>query len=302
MVRRFVAMLALEQPAVVGLDDLVAALKIRVPQLENEIVGRPYAGDKAGASEAYIVSISGSHFAVAFVGQPAPQGTFDAALSYAADNWPDGGNRIETHQAHIVLSNLVLAKGFDEAVDAAGSVTLIAGILNSLAPTIGVYWANGEVILPSDSFEAMTQTLITGHPPVGAWINMCNRFDDAEAGQNEVGGVSTLGLDSFCGREIETVAPQDGLAKAHERVLAVTADILRNGPGLADNSVLKIGENEAITVNLADSGMFVHDQPVIRLTPEEPEIQADEPEAGPSSADSEPPLFNRRKRGKQFAT
>jgi hypothetical protein len=306
MVGRFIAMLALEQPAVVGVDDLVAGLKRRVPLLQDEIVGRPYGGDKAAASEAYIVSISGCHYAVAFVGQPAPANTFDAALSYSAESWPDAGAHLGKHQAHVILSNLVFANGFEEAVDAAGSVTLIAGVLNELTPSLGVYWANGETLLPNDDFDAMTEMLITGDPPVGAWINIHDHTDGDRTDSAAAAGVSTLGLDSFCGREIESGVSPSGLSKARERVLAVTADILRNGPGLADNSTLKIGEDETITVNLAEFGSFRTGQPVIRLTPIEPEVEQATPEPASldeqASASDEPPLFTRRRRAKQFAT
>lgn len=297
---RFIAMLALEQPAVVGLDDLVSGLKRRVPLLENEIVGRPFQGDKAAASEAYIVSISGCHFAVAFVGRPAPRGTFDAALNYAGDSWPDAAAQLATHQGHVVLSNLVFTNGFDEAVDAAGSVTLIAGVLNALTPSLGIYWANGETLVPKDDFDAMTEMLIAGDPPVGAWINICDHFDDTGIDGAPAVGVSTLGLDSFCGREIESAASPTGLANARQRILAVAADILRNGPELADNSTLMIGNDETITVNLAESGMYRNRQPVIRLTPVEPEVENDSAE--PASGSDEPPLFARRKRARQFAT
>jgi hypothetical protein len=304
MVGRFIAMLALERPAIVGLDDLVAGLKRRVPLLENEIVGRRYDGDKSAASEAYIVSISGCHFAVAFVGQPAPPGTFDAALSYAGESWPDAAVQLGGHQAHVILSNLVFTKGFDEAVDAAGSVTLIAGVLNALTPSLGVYWANGETLLPNDDFDAMTEMLITGDPPVDAWINIHGHVDDNGVDGAPVVGVSTLGLDSFCGREIESAASPNGLSKARNRVLAVTADILRNGPELADNSTLMIGEDETITVNLAESGSYRNGQAIIRLTPVEPEAEAACATAAAKTAtgNDEPPMFARRRRAKQFAT
>lgn len=300
MAGRFIAMLALEQPSVVGLDDLVAALKSRAPELENAIVGRPYRGDKVSASEAYIVSISGNHFAVAFVNHPAPYGTFDAALHHSIEHWPDGGIAVQEHQAHVMLSNLVLTRGFDEAVDVAGSVTLVAGVLNSLTASAGVYWANGEVLLPQAAFEAATSMLIAGDPPVTAWINI-----RAHGGQNdaEIAGLSTLGLDSFCGREIETPTAPDDIANGRERVLAVAADVLRNGPGLADNSELRIGENASVTVNLNDQGAYEPDQPVIRLTPVGPEAGQPEAEARPvADHGGEPRRFTRRKRNKQFAT
>ncbi|HSM40589.1 MAG TPA: hypothetical protein VK862_07550 [Afifellaceae bacterium] len=299
MAGRFIAMLALEQPSVVGLDDLVAALKSRVPELENDIVGRPYRGDKVSASEAYIVSISGNHFAVAFVDHPAPYGTFDAALHHSFGNWPDGGVAVERHQAHVMLSNLVLTKGFNQAVDVAGSVTLIAGLLNSLAASVGVYWANGEVLLPQAAFEAATAMLIAGDPPVNAWVNIRSHPGAGDGG--EVACLSTLGLDSFCGREIETPTSPDDVASGHERVLAVAADVLRNGPGLADNSELRIGENASVTVNLVDHGEYDPDQAVIRLTPVAPETGR--PVAGSAPSDGgEAPRFARRKRNKQFAT
>lgn len=296
MAGRFIAMLALMQPSVVRLEELVAALKSRAPDLADAIVGRPYRGDKVSASEAYIVSVSGNHFAIAFVDRPAPPGTFEVALDYSIGNWPEGGNFVLEHQAHVMLSNLVLAKGFDEAVDIAGSVTLIAGVLNALTASAGVYWANGEVLLPPAGFEAATGMLIAGDPPVNAWINMRDHAD----GNGAVTGVSTLGLDSFCGREIETPTAEDDLAKARERVLAVTTDVLRNGPGLADNSELKIGDDVAVTVNLDDHGTYDAGQPVIRLMPVEPETDQPRPERKSGDADG-PPLFTRRKRSKQFA-
>jgi hypothetical protein len=297
MAGRFIAMLALEQPSVVGLDDLVAALKSRAPELEDEIVGRPYRGDKVSASEAYIVSISGNHFAVAFVDHPAPYGTFDAALHHSIENWPDGGGAIQEHRAHVMLSNLVLARGFNEAVDVAGSVTLVAGVLNALTASAGVYWANGEVLLPQATFEAATAMLIAGDPPVTAWINIRSHAGD----DGEVVCLSTLGLDSFCGREIETPTLPGDIANGRERVLAVAADVLRNGPGLADNSELRIGENASVTVNLNDHGAYDPGQAVIRLTPVE--LEAGQPEAEPPpDRGGETPRFTRRKRNRQFAT
>lgn len=301
MVGRFIAMLALDQPYIVAMDDLVSGLRERVPELGGEIAGRPYRGDRAAASEAYIVSVSGRHFAVAFVGRPAPDRTFDVALNHSRDSWPDGGSCVAGHKAHIVLSNLDLAGSFEEAVDAAGSVTLLAGVLNAMAPTIAVYWANGEVLLPRNEFEAMTEMLISGDPPVGAWINIRNHLDSSGIDGAPVIGVSTLGLDSFCGREIESAATPTGTSRARDRVLAVSADILRNGPGLADNSVLKIGGDETIIVNLEDEGSYQPGQPVIRLTPQQAEPAGNGDDADTDASDL-PPLFARRKRSRQFAT
>jgi hypothetical protein len=297
MAGRFIAILALAQPSVVELDELVAGLQGLAPELAGDIVGRPYRGDKVSASEAYIVSIGGNHFAVAFVDHPAPVGTFDAALHYSIASWPDGGSAVLDHQAHVMISNLVLANGFDEAVDVAGSVTLIAGALNARTASACVYWANGEVLLPQADFGAATGMLIAGDPPVNAWINIRDHEDATAA----LTGVSTLGLDSFCGREIETPTSADDLANARERVLAVTADILRNGPGLADNSELKIGDDAAVTVNLDDHGTYEAGQPVIRLTPVEPETDRPGPERNASDADAASP-FTRRRRNKQFAS
>ncbi len=300
MVGRFIAMLALDEPTLVGLDDLVATLKARVPQLENEIVGRAYSGDKASASEAYIVSISGNHFAVAYVAQPAPAGTFDAAIGYARESWPDADDQIGRHKGHVIISNLIPTNAFDAAVDAAGSVTLLAGALNDLLPSLGVYWANGEVLQPADRFAALTDMLIGGQPPVDAWINIRVHID-AEPGAETITCASTLGLESFCGREIETNPIAAEGAPARGRALAVASDILCNGPELADNCEIRIGENDTVIVNLKTAGLVHRDQPIILLTAIEPESEPAAGPDGPDGEENEPALFASRRRAKDFA-
>ncbi len=298
---RFMAMLALEQPGIIGLEDLVADLKTRVPQLEPEIVGRPYRGEMGLASEAYIVSVSGNHFAVAYVEEPAPADRFANAVAYAVERWPDAGARLGAHAGHIVVSNLIAASSFDGAVDVAGSVTLIAGALNELAPVLGVYWAAGEVLQPPEGFAAMMDKLIAGQPPVDAWITIRAHIDDYTPDAEPTVGISTLGLNSFCGREIESAAALVNTTQACDRVLAVAADILRHGPELADNSTIRIGENDTIRINLMDRGRFSDRQPVIMLTPEEPDMGPQAPEDA-AGADDGAPLFEPRKRKKPFAT
>ena len=299
---RFIAMLALEQPCVISLDDLVVGLKTRVPQLEDEIVGRPYHGEMAAASEAYIISISGNHYAVAYVGEPAPADRFANAVAYAVERWPDAGDHLGAHSGHIVVSNLIAVNSFGAAVDAAGSVTLIAGVLNELAPSLGVYWAAGELLQSPDGFAAMTDMLIGGQPPVDAWVTIRAHIDDYTPDAEPTIGISTLGLNSFCGREIETTSSLVSTTRTCDRVLAVAADILQHGPELADNSTIRIGENDTIRVNLMDKGRFSDRQPVVLLTAEEPEDAGQPAAEGADTDDDGPPLFQRRKRTKPFAT
>src|SRR5690606_37461561 len=98
-----IAILASVEASIVGLDDLLLGLRARVPHLDGAIAGRVYRGKRAGASEAYIVTISDSHYAVAYVENPAPKGTFDASISNSDDHWPEGRLQIAGHRAHIIV-------------------------------------------------------------------------------------------------------------------------------------------------------------------------------------------------------
>ena len=107
-------------------------------------------------------------------------------------------------------------------------------------------------------------------------------------------------MDRFCGREIEIETAPVATTQACDRVMAVAADILKNGPGLTDNSTIRIGETDLIQVNLAEKGRYSSKRPVIllRVVEDGPENPESEVEVAPSA----PPLFTKRRRNKSFAT
>lgn len=297
---RFIATLALKCPWHLTLDELVSSLQEKIPPLRQDVSGCKYGGEKALAQEAYIISISGRHYAVAYVPEPAPAARFTTATAYAVERWPDAAETLSDHGAHVIVSNLETAGGFHAAIDAAGSVTLIAGVLAELGPSLGVHWSAGEVLHTPTLFAALTDTLIAGDPPVDAWITIRAHLDDYAPDAKPRIGVSTLGLNPFCGREVEIETAPVSTTQACDRVMAVAADILRHGPDLDDNSTIRIGDKDVIQVNLAEKGRFSPQQPVISLTVIE--IAPHSPEPAPELVPGTAPLFNRRRRNKPFAT
>ena len=300
MAGRFVATLALDYTWHLCLDDLVACLQKKAPPLSGEVSGLAYNGDMAGAHEAYMVSARGRHFAVAYLPNAAPPDRFANAAAYAAERWPEAMEDVGRHAAQIVVSNLESARNFHSAIDAAGTVTLIAGILAELGPSLGVHWSTGQVLHTPNGFSSLADALIDGYPPVDAWITIRAHVDDFASDTSPKVGVSTLGMDQFCGREIEIEAPPVATPQARDRVMAVAADILRNGPELADNSTIRIGEADLIRVILAEKGRFSPNQPAILLNVIEDE--ADNPVDPFEAVPSTPPLFTRRRRNKTFAS
>ena len=296
---RFVATLALDDTWHLCLDDLVACLQKKAPPLGGEVFGLPYDGDMAGADAAYMISVGGRHFAVAYLPGAASSDRFANAAAYAVERWPDALDEVGRHTAQIVVSNIEPARSFHSAIDAAGTVTLIAGILAERGPSVGVLWPTGQVLHTPDEFSSLADALLGGYPPVDAWITIRAHVDDFASATAPKVGVSPLGMSQFCGREIEIESAPVATRQACDRVMAVAADILRNGPELADNSTIRIGESDLVRVILAERGRFSANQPAILL-------HAVEDETGHTVAPSEaapsaPPLFTKRRRNKSFA-
>jgi len=177
---------------------------------------------------------------------------------------------------------------------------VIAGVLAELGPSLGVHWSAGEVLHTPTLFASLTETLIAGDPPVDAWITIRAHLDDYAPGATPKIGVSTLGLNPFCGREVEIETAPVSTTQACDRVMAVAADILQNGPDLADKSTIRIGDSDIIQVNLVEEGRFSRQRPVILLTVIDDAPPSPEPARAPVSSIT--PLFNGRRRNKPFAT
>jgi hypothetical protein len=250
---RFVAMIPLARPSAVSSELLIAAVRRRFPAFKGQISAPGKDGPQDAGGNSHLIQIGGTTAAIMSIDAPLPPGELDRAFAAADLVWPDARATVAPHTAHIIVGNITGASDCLGAVRCAGELSLLTAALCDLAPALAVYWGSGTVITRPQDFQEGAARFLSGTPPVDSWVQLQLLKGTTEDGLPGV-AMTTTGLASFVGREIEFLPAKLHPAVVGQRVIGTAAYLLMNGPVLEHGHTLGVSKDEAIRVRHLDRG------------------------------------------------
>jgi len=260
---RFIATIALEDPAEVASDTLVAKLERMFPILENRITS---VGAERAQPGSNLLKIDETIVTVIPVATPAPPDAFAQAIR--TDRlWPEAQEELGRHQAILIVSHLGTFNDLAGAFDAAVCTTMIVMALLEMTPAIGLYWHAAETVTPADRAKELGIALARGELPLEIWTKMhWFRGPLESAGSQPAVGVLVAGLEPFVGRDLELLPSHADPQAVAQRAIDITTYLLHNGPVLKDGDTADVSDGAALTVKLAMSGHWPRPLPVFQIT------------------------------------
>lgn len=253
MTDRFIAMLALEQPAAVSADHLASQLKCQFPEAGLAAKSVEAKSSQAAPDAPILMDLGGTLITVLFVDKPIPADALSHAIRVDR-MWPEASKRLATHRAHAIVATLSEAQDFAQARTNAYTVTLAAAALCALMPTIGVYWGAGDTVVEASRFVQSASAMTQGRVPADMWFQLLWLDGPRTPAHERTLAVLTTGLAPFVGREIEFLPAALPPAVIAERVLGTIVYLLMNGPVLNDGDTLGISESERIRIQHLPAG------------------------------------------------
>jgi len=247
---RFIAYVALPDPARVTGADLAARLRQRFPQWAPaaEAVSAPGGGVPPGG---FILLVGGRSLLVSFVDAPLPPDVFtDDALQRI---WPGWAEAARAQRAHAIVANLDAAADTAAAAGAAALVIAAAAALTELLPgALGVHWAASGLFAEPAAFRGVAVAMTPERLPVEVLVKP--RWHQGRPPQPPTAGLVTLGLAPFVGREIEHPATGEAPVAVYERAMNLALYLMRAGPVIRDGDTVGTTPTQRIAVARGEQG------------------------------------------------
>jgi hypothetical protein len=266
----FVAMLALERPAKLKPEAVVAELRAQRPDFPGEIT---ITAGASGAGGGVLLTLGSEPVSIMSLDASLPPGTLDRAT---ADNlfWPDSGRIMARHRAHVIVASLRELTDLASRLAAAESVTRVCAAIAKLTSCIGIYWVPSESAIEPGKFQAEAARMGKDNWPISIWVRL-HPFKGLDSKDGAVTiGCATMGLSIFVGREIEFEPALRPLGVVAQRVQGTIFYLLAGGRPLKDGDTLGAEATERIRIALADKGRRI-DLPIFRLIHEREGAPAD---------------------------
>jgi len=263
---RFITYLALERPGAVTPDRLAEMFRDLYPG--DGFVCRPAVADAAGLPEdGLLMSVDDHLVAVMIVPAPLPPDAYEREL--AIDRvWPEARQVMAAHRAHAIVALIKNATDPLSALNGAAAVTLIAGALSRLVPTVALVFTEGKALAPGETLVPLCQGLARLDVPVELWTSLeFVRAPNTADGRPQSSLILSNGLLPFVGRELEFLPTPAPLVEAVKRVLGLMQYLIREGPVINDGDTVGVSRAERIHVAFADRG-HRPGVPVMRCTVE----------------------------------
>ena len=175
-------------------------------------------------------------------------------FAYAMNpHWPEAREELQRCRAHVAVIALQRQDGRDNPIRNAICLTLISACLCNLVPAVGMFCPSGNALTPVRRLRELAAKMLTGEPPVEAWVQTIVTDAAADKGQRRLTAM-TNGLRNFVGREIE-IRP---VAREREKLLDVVHQLLRftlqRGAGFDEGDSVTLKDGDAACVRYAREG------------------------------------------------
>lgn len=175
-------------------------------------------------------------------------------FAYATNaHWPDARTELQRSRAHIAVIGLQRKDGKDDPIRNAICLTLVTACLCNLVPAIGVFCPSGNALTPVRRLRELATGMLTGEPPVEAWVQTMFTDAPAEGGKRRLFAM-TNGLRALMGREIEiqpTARDRESLAQAVHLLLRFA---MQRGAAFDEGDSVKLKDGDVACVRYADQG------------------------------------------------
>jgi len=242
------AVVLLDRPVPVDLQDLVEKLENLYPGLPCEVVGAPNTGSPS-------IRCGGHVLVLTFVYSPIPSD--DALWERASLVWPDAPKAAARHRAHLMVS---IPESTASKLEGARLATAVVGVISARPDVCAIIW-EGKVGRSAQMWREMSQRSFAPYPhyPIMLWVDVLP-FKSSQSA-----GVLTVGLSLFIGREIELDLPGVALASLIERVVQLVSQLIERASVIQDGQTFQLSDIEQVAV-FHDVSRF-NGSPILRVGP-----------------------------------
>lgn len=240
----FITYLALEEAAVVDAEAL--AERYRSLYGEDAYAMQTVAtADPGMPGGAFVVMMDQMPVTVMFIDKPLPADAYEQALSLDVVG-PEARETMAGHKAHVIVSLVNDPQDHLDNLNGAASVTLVAGALASLLPTVALVSTEGCVIMKPDTFGPLAAGLARHEIPVAFWSAMAFVGGRQDADGREIMRAVTYGLTPFIGREVECFTITAPATAVAEWLINLSHFLVRNGPVINDTETVSLTPEEKV--------------------------------------------------------
>ena len=175
-------------------------------------------------------------------------------FAYAMNpHWPEARAELQRCRSHVAVIALQRQDGRENAIRNAICLTLISACLCNLLPAVGMFCPSGNALTPVRRLRELTARMLSGEPPVEAWVQTIIADAPADKGQRRQSAM-TNGLRMLVGREIE-IWP---VARDREKLLDAVQQLLRftlqRGSGFDEGDSVKLKDGDVACVRFRHEG------------------------------------------------
>ncbi len=226
---------------------------------------------------------------------------WDAVLQASRVINPNGRAAVERHTDHLHISvgspegDTSLAARFD----AARRVTCIGAVLAKLPIALGVYFPNGDLLVPPDLWVEAAETAMKGEVPVLQWMSIYTNFFEWDGPEPRPVTAGTIGLAAFNGHEL--VMPQACIPgpEAAQWIYGAVRMMLEAGHEFGDGNTMGVeGEGKPIRIRHVKEGALNGEAQTDQwVFFHESSLLDDEKLLGPRALQPPPPGYDNEVRG-----
>lgn len=171
------------------------------------------------------------------------------ASFFSPNDWEWAGKDVKRHKAHVAIYDFGFEPGteaptgLDAAYNRATAVTSVAAALREELGALAVCWHAASNALRPEGLDAARQELMKGHAPGDLWL----RLYRTEPLQGYHPGAITLGLNPFCGYEVEVTSSEIDIRDSQHFARQVALDVIDRGRMVGPGDVV---EHDGLTARM----------------------------------------------------
>ena len=248
---RWIALVALSEPALPDADALLAELARHEPDTSSRLSSQTDGSINLAWHDAEDASAN-----ITLVDRPIPWSQLEGPCA-TAWYWPEAESALKGHPAHLFVT---LYDESTKPIDQATRLTRLLCALGATSPAVGFLWgASGAVHQPT-AFAQHAAESTSENLPLNLWIDFRTFELDGQPGY----GLFTTGLDALGHREIETPHYAGDPQLLVGGVYNVTHYLLEKGAQLKEGEVIGLPDGSEVTVYEGQS-MIDPEQEAVRL-------------------------------------
>jgi hypothetical protein len=170
---------------------------------------------------------------------PIPWGDLEGPAR-AAWHWPEARERLEAHQAHVIV--VVRAPGMNRITSGLLLTRVVAAVAATTVAS-GIYWGEGPVVNAPDDFIEEARRTSLERLPLYLWLNF-----HLERQRDGSFTLYTSGMRTFGFMELEMVASREKPATLVDRAFNFAHYLLDHGPVLKDGDTIGLSAHERLLI------------------------------------------------------